>query len=983
LDPNRVKSQYSHETWGSDKGLSGAVRGIAQTSDGYLWIGTETGLFRFDGLSFRSITDQVRAPASIVNVMGLGVDADGNLIVRLPERNLLRYRDGKFENTLDRLMPRELAVTAMCRGKDGDIFIAGLFNGVLRYRNGTFETIAPITSLAPSPIMSMTQSADGKIWLGTQDAALFYIDGTRLVAVKGSFPSRRINSLLAAGTTVWIGTSAGVVQWSGTAITTDGVPASLRHAQVLAMLGDRHSNLWVGTSSGLVRVHAGGSYLLDSPDRGFAAPVNALFEDQEGNLWAGGPWGIERWRDGSLTTYGRPEGLPSDHNGPLFADLEGRTWFAPLEGGLYWLSGGQSARVAQAGLTTDVVYSITGNNHDLWVGRQRGGLTHLRDQGRGFKVETFTQADGLAQDSVYSVYESHGGAIWAGTLNRGVSRYYDGRFTTYSTADGLASNTVSAILESSNGTMWFATPNGLTALSDHRWRVYTAKDGLPSDDVNCMLEDAGGVLWIGTASGLAWLGSRGVERPRNAPVTLHNPVLGLAQDKSGSLWIATPDHIFRLDRDKVLQGVLTDQGVREYVTGDGLRSVAGIRRDRSVISDPQGRIWFSTGGGLSVVDPSQLGGSSVPVFLHIEAVTADNSVIDVHGPVRIPPATRRLTFSYSGGSLGDPTRMRFRYQLVPYDPGWSAPTAAREAAYTKIGPGSYRFHVSASNNSGVSNEAGAFLDLSVAPAYYQTTWFRLSLMAAFLALLAALYQLRLQYLKRQFNIRLEERVNERTRIARDLHDTLLQSFQGVLMKLHAVTYRIPDTLEAKKTLESIIGQARQAVVEGRDTVYGLRSSTVTTNDLARSINSLGEELAAGATGRNSAAFQVRVEGKTRDLHPIVRDEVNRIAWEAVRNAFQHAEARLIETEIRYDDRQFRLRVRDDGKGMDPKVVEEGGRVGHFGVQGMRERAKLVGAKLVIWSELDSGTEVELTIPASVAYAKSPAAVTAQKAPGTN
>jgi ligand-binding sensor domain-containing protein len=292
-------------------------------------------------------------------------------------------------------------------------------------------------------------------------------------------------------------------------------------------------------------VHAGGSYLLDSPDRGFAAPVNALFEDQEGNLWAGGPWGIERWRDGSFTTYGRPEGLPSAHNGPVFTDLEGRTWFAPLEGGLYWLTGGQSTRVAEAGLATDVVYSITGNNHDLWVGRQRGGLTHLRDQGRGFQAKTFTQRDGLAQDSVYSVYQSHDGAIWAGNLNRGVSRYHEGKFTTYSTADGLASNTISSILETSNGTMWFATPDGLTTLSDHRWQVYTAKDGLPSGDVNCMLQDAGGVLWIGTAAGLALLGPRGVETPRNTPVALHNPVLGLAQDKRGSLWIATPDHHIR------------------------------------------------------------------------------------------------------------------------------------------------------------------------------------------------------------------------------------------------------------------------------------------------------------------------------------------------------------------------------------------------------------------------------------------------------
>jgi signal transduction histidine kinase len=229
----------------------------------------------------------------------------------------------------------------------------------------------------------------------------------------------------------------------------------------------------------------------------------------------------------------------------------------------------------------------------------------------------------------------------------------------------------------------------------------------------------------------------------------------------------------------------------------------------------------------------------------------------------------------------------------------------------------------------------------------------------------------------------DERLAERTRIARDLHDTMLQSLSGVLLKLHGVTYLLPGKPdEAKKTLGSLIDQARQAVTEGRDTVYGLRSSTVTTNDLARSISSLAEELAADPTGQSAPCFQVRVEGKTRDLHPIVRDEVNRIACEAVRNAFQHAQAGRIEMEIRYDERQLRLRVRDDGKGMDRNVLE-GGRSGHYGFPGMRERAKLVGGKLTIWSELDSGTEIELTVPASAAYARSPVPVARQKARGSD
>jgi signal transduction histidine kinase len=243
--------------------------------------------------------------------------------------------------------------------------------------------------------------------------------------------------------------------------------------------------------------------------------------------------------------------------------------------------------------------------------------------------------------------------------------------------------------------------------------------------------------------------------------------------------------------------------------------------------------------------------------------------------------------------------------------------------------------------------------------------------AAFLALLAGLHQLRLQQVARQFHMRMEERVSERTRIARDLHDTLLQSFQGVLLKFHAATYLIPDRpAEAQKTFESVIEQARHAITEGRDAVQGLRSSTVVTNNLARAISAIGEELAGDPSGQKAPEFRVHVEGPTRDLAPLVRDEVHRIAREALRNAFLHAQADRIEVEICYDRRQLRLRVRDNGKGIDPKILGGGGRAGHYGLPGMQERAKLVGGKLALWSEIGSGTETELTIPASIAYAKS-------------
>jgi signal transduction histidine kinase len=409
--------------------------------------------------------------------------------------------------------------------------------------------------------------------------------------------------------------------------------------------------------------------------------------------------------------------------------------------------------------------------------------------------------------------------------------------------------------------------------------------------------------------------------------------------------------------------------VREYDQADGLESTEGVKRSQSVVSDSAGRIWFSLRSGLSVVNPTQIKDYSVPALPHIEAITADSNPVNLAGSVRIPPSPRRITFEYTGLSLAVPGRIQFRYFLEGFDSSWSQPVAAREAVYTNLGPGSYRFRLVASNSEGLWNGPETAIALNVAPAYYQTYWFRLSCIAAFLGMLAAAYQLRLRQVAQQFNMRLEERVNERTRIARDLHDTLLQSFHGLLLRFQTASELFPTRpAEAKQTLDSAIEQAAQAITEGRDAVQGLRSSTVVTNDLALAINTLGEELAGGETNPNAAEFHVGVEGTPRDLHPILRDEVYRIAGEALRNAFRHAEARRIEVEIRYDERQFVLRVRDDGRGIDSKLLNDDERPGHYGMRGMRERAELLGGKITVWSELDSGTEVDLSIPAANVYA---------------
>jgi signal transduction histidine kinase len=337
--------------------------------------------------------------------------------------------------------------------------------------------------------------------------------------------------------------------------------------------------------------------------------------------------------------------------------------------------------------------------------------------------------------------------------------------------------------------------------------------------------------------------------------------------------------------------------------------------------------------------------------------------------VRIPASPRRIIFTFTGLSLATPERVRFRYFLENFDRTWSEPVATREAAYTNLGAGSYRFRVLASNGDGLWNGSDTSLQFEIEPLFWQTTWFRIACVALILFLIWFVHRYRLYLLTHQFNVRLEERVNERTRIARDLHDTLLQSFHGLLLRFQTASELFPNRpAEAKQTLDSAIDQAAQAITEGRDAVQGLRASTVVTNDIALAINTLGEELATGEANPNAAVFDVGVEGTPRALHPILRDEIYRIVGEALRNAFRHAEAGRIEVEIRYDERQFRLRVRDDGKGIDSELLNDNERPGHYGLKGMRERAKLLGGKLTVWSEVNTGTEVELSIPAANAYA---------------
>jgi len=663
--------------------------------------------------------------------------------------------------------------------------------------------------------------------------------------------------------------------------------------------------------------------------------VVSVVGDKVGSVWIGTRHGLTRWRNGRSTIFRKANGLPGDAVESLIQDDAGRLWLYAA-GELAYFNGNRFITLPRA-LPGEEAHSITVDNQDnLWFAGNEG-LYRLR----GEHVVEKLPWPALGASERAKVIVADRGGVWASFWGtRTVSYFKDGALRAlYRAADGLGKGRVANLQLDGDGALWVATEEGgLSRIKDGHIATLTTADGLPCNSIHASIEDDDRSMWLYTACGL----------------------VRIARSELNA-WIADPRH-------RVVTAVLdAADGVRlRALSPSSFSPVAARSRD--------GKLWFVTGDGVQVVDPRHLPYNNLPPPVQIERLVADGKsywqrLTGAEGSnVRLPQRIRDLKIDYTAVSLVAPEKVHFKYRLEGQDQDWREVVNDREVQYSNLPPKYYRFLVKACNNSGVWNEEGAALDFVIPPAWYQTNGFRALCVAALLALLWALYRYRLHQVAREFQVTLDTRVVERTRIARDLHDTLLQSFHGVLLFLQSGIHLMREhPSEGMKTLETAVEQAERAILEGREAVQGLRASTVERNDLALAIKTLGGELAAADGNAQRPEFNVQVEGIPRELHPILRDEVYRIAGEAMRNAFRHADAKQIEVEIHYDDRRLRVRVRDDGKGIDSKLLSDDGREGHFGLRGMRERAKLVGGKLTVWSELDSGTEVELSIPANHAY----------------
>jgi signal transduction histidine kinase/ligand-binding sensor domain-containing protein len=980
VDPERHISQYGHTAWRVFDGTIPRPVGVTQTTDGYIWFGTRDGLMRFDGVRF-SLWRSGDGEPLIKRFSALLGASDGSLWIGTLS-GLMHLKNGKL-STYARPSERG-AIANIVEDRAGTIWVSRYHmpkgSGPL-CRAGEAELVCygAEEGVPAGYVLGLTQDSDGYFWFGGDvlcrwrpgSAATCFDDVGRQGRMRmdtqdlTSGPSGSVWTAIDA-----VGPQFGVRYFSGGKWSPFIVPGfdgpSIRSHGIYL---DRHNSLWVGTENdGLYRIHDGVADHYTRSDGLSGNAVSWFYEDREGNLWVTTDSGLDMFRDTPVVSYSMAQGLFGSFISSILARRDGSIWIGN-QGAIDILRNGNHSLLSPPAMSGDSnVTLFEDHEQTVWLGLGHTVLAYRN--GRFFEIR---RPDGspLRQNYAFPVTEDVDGNIWALGQTGHLFRV-KGQKVVEDIQLGESLSSALLLEPDKNGGVWIATKAGeIARYHAGQLETYSLKhDGKDPISIHEMIVDSDNSLLISAERGLVrWInGQQTALGVRNGLPC--ESIYSAIKDDNGALWLYARCGLLQIEASQVAKWEASPSSpisARVFDAHDG--AFPSIQAQRQHISSkaPDGRLWFTNGILAQVVDPKHLSKNEVMPPVAIEDVIADRKVLGTQAGMRVPALTRDLQIDYTALSFSVPQKVRFRYILEGHDTAWQEPGERRQAYYTDLTPGKYRFRVIASNNDGVWNEAGATLDFSIAPAWYQTIWFRVFCVTVLVVLLWALYRLRLRQMAHQFNMRLEERVSERTRIARDLHDTLLQSFQGLLLRFQTVSHLLPAG-EAKQRLDGAIDQAAQAITEGRDAVQGLRSSTVETNDLAVAIRTIGEELAADETNRNSAVFQVEVEGTPRNLHPILRDEVYRLAGEALRNAFWHAQARRIDVEIRYDQKQFRLRVRDDGKGIDPNVLGGEGREGHYGLHGMRERAKLVGGEVAVWSERGSGTKVELSIPASTAYA---------------
>jgi len=942
LDPNRSLKEFGHQTWLTENGLpQNTVQAIIQTHDGYLWIGTQEGLARFDGLNF-TVFDKKSTPAFKSNDIRFLQEDRQNRLWISTSYGLVCLHNGQFTSFTESEGLPDNSVGPVVEDTNGNVWI-GTAGGLTRFENGNFKTFTTDRGLARNVIQVLFARTNGSIVVGTS-AGLQIFNGDQFTSLNVPADMLPANITSIAETSsglLWLGTLDGLYQVDGEGRT---LTVTLPNSRVSALRIDRDGALWIATAGGVARLRGDQLETFTTSGGLSSNLVLSLFEDREGSMWIGTEaGGLNLLRSKKFNTFTTKDGLPSDLVKVIYQDPQGGIWIGSNGGGLTLFKNGRfTTWTTRDGLSSDVVLSLAGDAAGvIWIGTP-DGLNRFQNG----KFQIFTFAEGLSNDLVRSVLVDRNGVLWVGTRD-GLNSFRDNEFTTYTTKDGLANNFIGALFEDSKGNLWVGTLGGLSKISDGKFQTFTTKEGLSSNTVISVYEDAAGDLWIGTNGG-------GLNRLRGDKFTSFtvaaDVIYRILEDKQQNLWCSSNKGIFRVNKSELDRATVNPVF---YGPADGT-----LTRECSGGGHPagwktsDGRMWFATIKGLAVIDPEHIPLNTSPPPIAIEQIFIDNQSVPLTQKLKISPDASRLDFYFTALSFIAPENVRFKYKLEGFDDNWIDGGARRVASYTNLRPGNYTFRVIAANNDGVWNESGAAVEFYLQPRFYQTYWFYL-ICLLLLALTAwLLYRMRVRRMASQFQAVLAER----SRIAREIHDNLAQDILGISVQLELVARLMPVATEtAKGHLDRARILVRNSMTEARRYVWDLRSQELQKKDLPAALRDTTKRL----TAESNIEAVVEVAGLLRPLPPDVETNLLRIGQEAINNAVKHARANRIDVALNFDTRSVRLSIRDDGRGFDPgeQIAD-----GHFGLIGMRERAAQVSGVLSIQSAKERGTEIVVEAP---------------------
>lgn len=976
-----ASAQYRFDSWTTETGLpQNSVTSLVQTRDGYLWLGTNGGLVRFDGVRF-TVFDVGRTEGlTSVRIHALLEDRAGALWIATEHGGLARYADGAFTTytTADGLPVN--GVSFICEDRDGRLWLSTV-RGLVRFEGGRFTTFTTADGLPANPVSQIVEDRDGRLWFGTAHG-LVYMSAGRFTTytTRDGLPSDAVLSVYAARDgSVWAGMRAGgLVRIHAGTVTTYSMANSLPGAQIGLLREDRAGALWIGTDRGLARFAAG------DPNRHAERParspfvtyttrdglsddaIRSLLEDREGNLWVGtNTAGLNRLKPRQLTALGEAEGLPGDGVVPITEDQHGDLWIGLTCGGLVRYSGGTLTTYTEKhGLPNDCIWSLLSDRDGhLWIGTWGGGLTRRDRDGRFF---TYTESNsGLASNAVLALYQDRAGILWVGT-GSGLSRFEHGRFTTFGRGDGLVHEDVRFITEDRFGALWIGTAGGVSRFRDGAFTNYTRAEGLSSDFVRAIHETADGTLWLGTYGG-------GLNRLKDGRIThytvrqgmFENIVSRILEDDRGNFWMTGNKGIVRVSRaelDDFAEGRTRWITPVAYGVGEGMRSSecngggqpAGWKgRD--------GRLWFPTAKGVVSLDPRGVQLSEVTPPVVIEQVLVNRREQGSQGPIDVPPGSGDLEIQYTGLSFTAPEQVRFRYKLTELDENWTDAGTRRTAYYSHLPPGTYTFTVTAASRDGVWNTGNAAtVSIRVLPPFYRTWWFTSLTALGLGGLLFVLHARRVRHLTEAraaqvaFSNRLiESQEGERKRIAAELHDSLSQTL--VVIKSRALlSLQSPDDPQgAMEQLEEIAEATTHAIGEVREIAYNLRPYHLDRLGLTKAIDVMIDRVSAA----NGLRFTKRLDSLDGVFPKDAEINVYRIVQEGITNIVKHAGAATASVTIERAPRSVVITIRDDGRGF----TVDGAQPAGFGLIGMAERARLLGGDPIVESTPGHGTIVRVIL----------------------